>query len=503
MRTKKIVLFLFLVGGCLAMSSIHLNQPSEKLFRTFQLLEAEGQEAKAEVGYRYLALKLPYTAAGLRSAQKVLHNGESPVKLAWQSVQGAAQRTTVAEWLILVTAFLVTTVFLTSNILPSIVLVPFVASGAGLFHLSHPMMDSKNAAVVSFLAVNPYIYVALSLLILAGYARKRWLLSGQNALQNADSKGALSLAEIHQVKEMNVLKLQAVHQKIEARRENFTSPTGRHFMREVDRLLKEWTREQEEKHSELHESLELLQEEIDSAADAIANAQEEIRENQQLLKGKVINRKEFKLKKQQEETTIASMQLKTKETKARVEQMRQIRRRSMLPFGRWDVFGRSLDEASHEPAITVQDEVVEGLERLPAVAREEAKSRELLRRKSARLAEKLTNLDATRGRVSEKKYDNKFTALSGEKVGIDQELSGIEKQIETNAKQVRKQIEMLDQAIAAYEEELNDMKQFREIRGCFPSRVNDRLRELPERLKVSKANKAVLQQVERIYASGT
>lgn len=499
MAIKRVLLFMALIGMMIASSSLHVGQTADQLYRKFQGMEQAGQPERAQVGYRYLAGKLPFTAAGMSSA-KMIREDDGFGRFAAQSLADSARRTSVAEWLFLGSFFLVTTVFLGSNILPGITLLPFALSAGGLFHLSFPMFAVKSPEFARFLAVNPYIYTVLTLLILAGYARKRWSLAGEGTSAVLKSQEGLSLSEELLVKEKNVEKLEAVTTALTTVEGRLTSPLGLHLAGEIDRVLEGERAGMRSCFDRLGRTLEQYQVQIQSREAEIAEAREELKENQALKQSKVINRKEFAAKKRDEEARIKTCQEEIRALRQKGLADKQVRRGFALSIGRWDVFENYL-EAACEEGPSIEPPVIQGLtDRLQNASAQEKKI-EQLNRKSGKLADKLANLEATRGRISEKKFDQKQGALTAEKSAID----GERDQLVLEASRDQEAATQLLESVRGYLEALNaeqtDLRILKTVKGCLKARVNRRLAELPGALKQYSGAQTTLQQVLKAYGS--
>jgi len=500
MEMKRIFLFLSLVVLCIAASSIHLHRSTLKQYGELQqLAQADGPEA-AKAGFRNLAMHYPYTVAGASAARQLVDNGASPVGLVLEILKAGVRNTTLREWLVLVSAFLVVVVFLGSNALPASTLLLFALSAAAMFHLSHPMISVDSGALGLFLALNPYFYTALTLFAAAGYIRNRWDIAGHMAYQNVFVRGNLTLSEQILAKEIYAQKLKALYNDVALLDKELQTSHGRYFVKEVQRLHDTMVKDLENKERELENTGARCLQMLETAEETIGRTREELLENRIRLKSKAIDRREYRRIRLEKEAVLKQSRRQIAEVRAKLVSMKKVHLGNRLQFRRRDLFLAYL----HESFIARYDSAghLRTADRLtfhPKMARNNIRRLKVLYRKSSAIDARLSKLEQRRGRMKEKTYRARLAPLASEKKIVDRELADLTGRISEQMESCRKQQAALDATLQALSAELADVKSLRAVKTCFPTHIESRRLTIIQGIRTGRGILPVLQKVEKIY----
>ncbi len=500
MEVKRVFIFLLLVALCVVASSINLSQTTDRQYAEFETMAQAGDQTAAEFGYRRLAMKYPFTPAGISAAYQLVRGGESPVRLAFEILIKGLQNTTASQWLVFISAFLVITVFMGTNALPSSILILFVLSGAGMFHLSHPLVSVDSTTFDAILAANPYIYVALTLIIAAGYVYRRWEAAGQMAYHRAFVHRNITLSDLLQMKEIYSEKLKALQEGVGAIEGELQTAHGRHFVKEVKRVNETMLKELGVVKREMDSTEAHYRDVIQSSEEVIDRAKQELLENKIRYKCRAIGRKEYKHNRLEKKSILMQSKRRVAESNAALGGLKKVSFGNRLQFMRRDLFlaylhGAFINQRGGQSDLGMGKAVFH-----PKIADTNIKKRKAIYRKSSDVGGKLVKLELRRGKMKESVYNARLGILTNEKKVIDKELMAQAEKIFEQMESCGNQIETLMSTTQALQAELEDMRALKKIRNCFPSHVRVRIQKIRQGLEFCQKTLPVLRKIEKIYS---
>lgn len=503
MVIRRIVLFLSLVVLCVAASSINLNQSTRLKYMEFQWLAQNGEPARAEAGFRILAMKYPYTVAGIESVRRLVSDGESLPRLTIEILDAGIRSTTAAEWLVFLSAFFVVTVFMAGNSLPPVILLPFVISGAGMFHLSHPLISIHSNVLDTLLTVNLYIYTALTLLIAGGYLHRRWRPAGPSAYRNRKAPAGagidLTLSEQLLMRNIYLEKLKALQMRAKELEGELRSPHGRHFVSELNRIFDTMQNEYRIISGELESSEAQHQKILQDSERTIDRAKDELKEIKILLKSKAIDREEYKRLHIEKESTIKKCRQRISEANAKERKTKRVHLRNRVQFMRRDLFLVYL----HNIFINKQQsamKVVQGQGLFdPKIARNDLRQLKFAERKRTDVDAKIKKLEQRREKMTGPAYREKKRSLLNEKKVREKALAEVIDKISGRMDLCKNKKERMESAIQTLSDELADMKTLGKIRRFFPVLVRVQRSKIRKALKYGRKALPCLYKIEAIY----
>ena len=499
MSVKRLLLFFALVAICISAASINMHRSTNEMYMDIQKLERNEDREAAISGYRQLTIKFPYTPAGIKAARKIIGHGTSVAGLALQILKAGVNNTTTSEWIVLVTAFFVTTVFIGKNALPFFIFIPFILSAAGMFHLSFPIISIDSPPLNTFFDINPFIYTALTLLIIAGYICNRWEYSGKEIYKKAFIHGTLTLREQLLVREMVLEKLKVFQGYADHLENGLRTPHGRHFISEVKRLNDVLQKEIRQLSKQLSSGEKQYQEMMKYTQEAIDRFRQELVETRILFRSKAFTRKEYKKKQKAIKSNRKKSRRRLFEIKNKLDGIKTVHCTNRLQFLHRDIFSRFMNEHFIDEQGLFQKILYQEILFHPQSAKGNIVRRKLLYRKSSVVGGRLIKLEQDRSKLKESVYKERLAALTTEKKILDRELvvlaGRISEQMVT-CKEQQKQIEHMIEDLSA---EGFDLKSLAKIRGCFPAHVKSRSLKIRQDLKFCKGAIPRIQQVEKMY----
>lgn len=496
---KRVFIFLSLVALCVAGSSANLNERTRLKYAEFQRLGQAGESARAAAGFRVLAMKYPYTAAGMKSARRLVEAGEPPVRLALEISGAGIKNTTPAEWLVLLSAFIVVTVFMAGNSLPAAILLLFVISGAGMFHLSHSLISIRSDALGAFLAVNPYLYTALSLLIAGGHLHYRRAAAAKNATRKAVAGKELTLGEQLLMRKIYSKKLKVLQARAKVMEGELRTPYGRRFVKEVGRIYDTLLNERQMIIAELVSTGVKHRKIIQASKKIIDRAKQEVREGKNRLRSKAIDPGAYRCIRLEKKSTLKENRRRIYNVKAFDRRMKTVRLKTRLQFMRRDLFQAYLHGALGDRQGTAMKVIQNHGLFHPKIARNDLRKRKVVYRNSSDVDGKLERLEQRRGKMNSLAYRDKLRSLANEKKFKEKALMEVDERISRRMELCKNQQTRLQDAIETLTEELADMNTLGKIGIFFPSLVRKQRGKIRQAIKSGRKILPVLRKIETIY----
>lgn len=499
MVCRRIVLFLSLVVLCVAASSINLNQSTHLKYSEFQWMTENGAPAFAESGFRALAMKYPYTMAGIKSIRRLVSGGESLPRLMIEILDEGIKNTSPLEWFVFLSAFLVVSFFMAGNSLPSLTLPLFVISGAGIFHMSHPLISIQNDVLDTFLTVNPYLYTALTLLITGGYLHHRLRTAWHTAYYKSAAGLDLTPGEHLLMREIYLEKLKTLQERAKGLEGELKTPHGRHFVNELNRIVDRMENECRIIIGEMASSEAKYNKIIKDSEGAIDRAKEELSESKILLKSKAIDQNEFKRIRLEKESILKSCRRQISETNTMKQQIKKVHLKNRLKFRRRDLFLAYLHKTYIDKKISAL-KVVRGQGLFhPKIAKNDLKKQKIADRKRTAVDAKIARLEQRREKMTGLAYREKMKSLLRQKKARDRALSEVVDKIFTRMDLCKNKKERMEIGIQTLTAELEDMKALGRVRGFFPALVRVQHAKIRRAIKSGRKVLPDLHRIETIY----